>query len=485
MTTRVLVISHDVVGHQMAGPGIRYYHLARVLAAEFEVTLAVPYQPTEEYFQSTNFQFLTYQSGTDPALEKIIQQTEVAIVPAIWLVEAPALLEANIPLAIDGYNPYLAETLTFQQYDTQALQKRLSTAYSAGDFFMCASERQRDWWLGLLEAHGRINRYTFQQDPSLRQLVDLVPFGLPETPPQHTRQVIRGVWPGIGKDDKLILWGGGLWSWLDPLTAIKAMDQVWQQRQDVKLIFPGTRHPNPIHKEMPSHNQGAKLLAEHHGLLNVGVFFGDWIPYADWPNVLLESDLALSLHFDSFETRLAFRSRVLDYIWAGLPTIATRGDATSDLIANFDFNRLVDYEAVEEVTQAILDLMDIPRQELAPLFTEAREQLSWPQAMQPLIEFCRHPRLAPDKVALKHQLGTPYYIHHRQRLTTELTTLLQRTNQLQLNTAYLTATNQHLVAERDRWHDLVQRYERGRFIRFMRWVKQVERFLFYLYKRVL
>lgn len=30
-------------------------------------------------------------------------------------------------------------------------------------------------------------------------------------------------------------------------------------------------------------------------------------------NVLLESDLALSLHFDTLETRLAFRSRLFDY----------------------------------------------------------------------------------------------------------------------------------------------------------------------------
>ena len=31
------------------------------------------------------------------------------------------------------------------------------------------------------------------------------------------------------------------------------------------------------------------------GLLDRVVFFGDWVPYADWPYVLLESDLALEL----------------------------------------------------------------------------------------------------------------------------------------------------------------------------------------------
>ena len=37
---RLLIISHDVVGERMAGPGIRYYHLARVLGKYVPATLA-------------------------------------------------------------------------------------------------------------------------------------------------------------------------------------------------------------------------------------------------------------------------------------------------------------------------------------------------------------------------------------------------------------------------------------------------------------
>ncbi len=37
---QLLFISHDVVGSAMAGPGIRAAELARVLAAEHELTLA-------------------------------------------------------------------------------------------------------------------------------------------------------------------------------------------------------------------------------------------------------------------------------------------------------------------------------------------------------------------------------------------------------------------------------------------------------------
>ena len=101
----------------------------------------------------------------------------------------------------------------------------------------------------------------------------------------------------------------------------------------LKLVFPGTRHPNPAMAGMPNQVDAAKALAAELGVMDTAVFFGDWVPYADWPHVLQESDVALTLHFDTVETRLAFRSRVLEYIWAGLPIVATAGDATSDLVA--------------------------------------------------------------------------------------------------------------------------------------------------------
>jgi len=236
----VLIISHDIVGEQMAGPGIRYFHLARVLAREFPVTLAVP----EGSAISGDFSVIVYSSGNDKHLVQAVGNARVVVVPAVHAIQIPALWNAQSPVVIDGYDPFVAETL-YLGGDVSTLWCVLTKAYLLGDFFICASERQRDWWLGLLEAHGRINPYTFGEDPSLRKLVDIVPFGLPEEPPRATRPVIKGVWPGIGPEDKVLLWGGGLWPWLDPLTAIRAVARVWQQRQDVRLIFPGTRHSNP------------------------------------------------------------------------------------------------------------------------------------------------------------------------------------------------------------------------------------------------
>ena len=79
---------------------------------------------------------------------------------------------------------------------------------------------------------------------------------------------------------------------------------------------------------MPLRETKAYVYAKEHGLIDSAVFFGQWVPYEDWPNILLESDIALSLHHDTVETQLAFRSRMLEYFWAGVPLIATTGDAS-------------------------------------------------------------------------------------------------------------------------------------------------------------
>jgi glycosyltransferase involved in cell wall biosynthesis len=439
----VLIISHDIVGDQMAGPGVRYYHLARALAQDFEVTLAVPSESSLKNMRDSRV--LTYRSGKDSNLEKVIRKAKVVLVPAVHLASVPLLTDSPVPVVIDGYDPFIAETL-FLQKDLQKPQIALALAYLRGDFFICASERQRNWWLGTLEAYGRVNQYTFNEDPSLRCLVDVVPSGIPKSKPQHTSQALKGKWPGIEKDDKVILWGGGLWPWLDPLTAIQAIARVWQQRQDVRLVFPGTKHPNPAMANIPTHNDTAFRKAQDLGMINKVIFFGEWIPYKEWHNVLIESDIALTLHPDTLESRLAFRSRTLDYIWAKVPIVATRGDFVSKLVADYGLGYTVNYESVNEVEESILNLLATPRQTFSERFERVRQELNWNEVIEPLAKFCYQPSMAPDRRSIE-DLGSPFYIRAIRRIS----------------------------QERDHWRQLVQQYEQGKFIRLMNWLHRMSR----------
>lgn len=400
----LLIVSHDVVGSQMAGPGIRYFHLARVLAHELPVVLAVPGHSSND-LTLPNVTFATYQANEWSSLAPLFAQATVALLPTALIADYPQVADVDAALVIDGYNPLLAEWLAV--YRREALNEahsswhkrleRLAAPIYVGDFFICASERQRDWWLGQLEAHGRINPATYQADPTLRQLLDVVAYGLPVESPAATRPFIKGVWEGIAPTDKVVLWGGGLWPWLDPLTAIEAIHHLAATRPEIKLIFPGTRHPNKNVAGMPTRHADAQALADRHGLTNRNVFFGDWVAFPDWPNVLLESDVALTLHTESVESRLAFRSRVLDYVWAELPVVATTGDATSDLIAEYGLGIQVRANDAADVAAAIVTLIDEAPTARDAAFTRAQAELNWERAAAPLAAFCRAPRRAPDR----------------------------------------------------------------------------------------
>ncbi len=456
----VLVISHDVVGSRMAGPGIRYWELAHVLGRYFKVTLAVP---RETDLSSGDVQLWTYEPDQWDSLAPAIERASTILLCGDTLACFPMLEQADIPLIVDGYDPHPLETLEMfagapdQEQRHRERERILQMQCRAGDFFICASERQRDWWLGLLEAAGRINVHTHGQDPSLRRLADIVPFGLPSSLPRHTQRVLKGVWPGIELEDKVVLWGGGLWQWLDPLTAIRAIDRVRKQRADVKLVFPGTRHPNAGVPDMPM-LQAASRLAEKLGLLNQQVFFGDWVPYEEWPAYLLEADIGLALHFDTIETRLAFRSRILDYVWAGLPMVVTRGDATSDLVARLGVGEVVDYEADNELVTALLRLLDAQTPDLDVRFERARAELTWERAAIPLVAFCQHPCRAPDKI--DGNSAPPPTAWQWWKLAAQRGVELDN----------LRAVTARRDAEIARLQKLVTGYEQGRFIRLTRWL---------------
>jgi glycosyltransferase involved in cell wall biosynthesis len=305
---------------------------------------------------------------------------------------------------VDGYDPHTLETLAL--WADQPLRVRidrhgerlaiLQYQCQAGDFFICASERQRDWWLGVLELCGRINPHTYDDDPTLRDLIDTVPYGLPSEAPQATRPVLRSVWPGITKQDVVLLWGGGLWEWLDPLTAVRAARRLIDRNLAVRLVFPGARHPNRAVPEMPMRAQ-TLALADELGLTGQHVFFGDWVPYQDWPAVLLEADLGLALHPNTAEAHLAYRSRVLDYVWAGLPMVVTRGDVLSEVVDRRGLGRVVDYGDDAGVADAIEALLERPRSAWQERFAAARAEMTWERAARPLVEFCRNPRRTSDR----------------------------------------------------------------------------------------
>ena len=166
------------------------------------------------------------------------------------------------------------------------------------------------------------------------------------------------------------------------------------------LFFLGLQHPNP---NVPPMRMATELrrLAEELGLVGTHVFFNEgWVAYETRADFLLEADVGVSTHLDHVETAYSFRSRILDYLWAGLPIVATAGDAFADLIEAERLGAAVppgDDVALEAALWQVLGeggtagacRLNVAR--VAPNYV-------WEQALAPLLAFCRDPRPAPDLV---------------------------------------------------------------------------------------
>jgi hypothetical protein len=384
------------IDQQRTGPAIRYWEFARVLSAEQRVTLLLP---NDEPLTHPDFAVCP-RAGAD--LDSLLAAHQVVVVQGPALQEHPRLAQGLSAgrhyLVVDLYDPITLEQLEIEQ--TDGASPWLLLEYTAllneqlrlGDFFLCASERQRDYWLGALAALGRINHTTYD-GAELRRLIDVVPFGLPTEPPNSGSPVLKGTHSGIDPDDHLILWGGGLWDWLDPLTPIRAMDQVKTDHPTARLVFfESDRHQSAMLGQ-------AKSLAAEMELLGHQVIFAGWVPPEQWGACLLEADVGLSFHPASVETHFAFRTRLLDYIWAGLPIVAARGDVLSDLVAAHGLGHVVQPGDEGALAGALVALLDEPnaRSNRHQSFHQVSAQFWWDRVTQPLVHYCRQPWPAGDQ----------------------------------------------------------------------------------------
>jgi glycosyltransferase involved in cell wall biosynthesis len=406
--TRVLVVTSDPIGPKMAGPAIRAWNICLILSEEHEVRLL-----TTSLLDAQDAPFAQYlvPPGRHGAFAPLERWADVIIFQGHAMAMFKPLRSSKKLLIADIYDPMHVEQLEqarelpLREYTdvvsdrTELLNEQLLRA----DFLLCASDRQRLFYLGQLAALGRLNPFTYQDEPDLKRLIAIVPFGLPSTPPEHQKQVLKGVVPGIGVDDKVVLWGGGLYSWFDPLTLIRAMGVLAKRRDTVRLFFQGTKHPGIA--EMPI-VQESRELARELGLLGSSVFFNEeWVPYEDRQNFLLEADAGVSTHGFHLETTLAFRTRILDYLWTTLPMVVTKGDSFAELVKREDLGVAVPPEDVDALADAIEHvLFDEGAAETARAnIDRVTERFRWEVVLRPLVEYVRHPWPAPDRAHIARE----------------------------------------------------------------------------------
>jgi glycosyltransferase involved in cell wall biosynthesis len=151
----------------------------------------------------------------------------------------------------------------------------------------------------------------------------------------------------------------------------------------------GIAHPNPMFTEY-SMSDNAILLAEELGVRDKHVFFNEsWVPFEERANFLLDANVGVSTHYVHLETAFSFRTRLLDYLWAGLPIIATEGDTFAPIIEHYHLGLVVDESDVQSCAEAIITMIENPQllEKYSYNVSRIRERFRWSKVAQPLLTF--------------------------------------------------------------------------------------------------
>lgn len=357
--SRVMLVCPEPLGKsQPAGIGIRFLEMRNVLAADgHDVTLlSAPVTPEQ--------------------LRDVSASAGVAVVQGHIANDFFAHARP-VPTVVDLYDPYIVENL---HYDDERIfahdHATFLNSLLRGDLFLCASEAQRLFYLGAMLPVGRVNPVTFE---NLNELIRIAPFGVAarragEAPAPHRSGILFG----------------GIYDWYDAVLAIEAV-----KRTGLTLTF--TRHPNPDITPQGELARAMQYVKENRIDF---VEFVPWVPYDERGAFYDRFAAALMTFPQSLETDLSMRTRVYDYLWAGLPVVSSSAPGTDDIIEKYGAvvhgDNPADYAAaLLKVTSSQIDT------------TAFVEEHQWSRTLAPLVEFCRAPRFDESKEAFGVRMVAP------------------------------------------------------------------------------
>ena len=372
--SRVLLVCPEPLGHgHPAGIGIRFLEIEKVLRADGHAVtlLSAPIQPAD----------LVRHSG----------EADVAVVQGHIANDFFAHAKP-IPTVVDLYDPFIIENLHY--YESRGAEvfthdhATMVNSLLRGDFFLCASEAQRLFWMGMLLAVGRLNPAEFESDPNLEALIRIAPFGVP---PARER---------AAANEPRVLFGG-IYDWYDPILAIDAIAIARESLPQISLTF--TRHPNP---ELTPQSKLAEAIQYTKRRGFDFVKFEPWFEYDRRAEFFDRFALALLTFPQSLETDLSMRTRVYDYLWGGLPIISSPAPGTDDLLKRYRCGVIVDEPAPKAFAAAVLQAF-AQQNKLRNGTRDFVRDHQWPAALQALREFCRKPRIDAHKESFAVRMQVP------------------------------------------------------------------------------
>jgi glycosyltransferase involved in cell wall biosynthesis len=406
MPRSVLIVTEDPVGDVLGGAAIRAYEMARCLTDIADVMLAAPGTEPPELGLVRH---VAFELGDPRPLRQLFAAADVVITRPLSPLVAGWLHASNARVIYDLIDPLPLDILEAQGSASRQRQLLWQTialdhfmaALDGGHHFICGGSRQRDLYLGAMMASRLISTAAYRADPTFRMFIDRVPFGIPSEAPQRVAGAgPRACFEAIPDDAQIVLWNGGIWNWLDPVTAVEAVVKAAERNPRACLVF---QFPPPADGPQSREARAARELAEQLGALDRLVFFNDnVVPLRERATWLMDADCLISTNRDHLEANFAYRTRLLDCFWVGMPAVCTGGDELSEMLEACHGGVTVRQGDVDAVADGIAEVLERGRDSYRERLLEGGQALVWPRAVEPLRRFVQldsPPRALGDPLA--------------------------------------------------------------------------------------
>jgi glycosyltransferase involved in cell wall biosynthesis len=387
----------------MAGMGIRALELARALAQTVSVRLLVPNDAAEASEVAAGLDVVAAPPGRIGAAARGCDAGVVSGHAANgWFHEAKEL-----PVACDLYDPFPIENLHYArslgEETARHDRETLALALARADFFLCASAEQRLFYAGALFSSGRIGAANFPDDPSLARLLAVVPFGVPEAPACGDRAAGRRA-VGASAEGPLVLFGG-IYDWYEPDLLLSAWPRIAEGAPGAQLLFFAS--PNPETTPQRAYTR-ARERARQIDPKGRAILFSPWLPYPSRADLYAAADVAVSIASEGLEADLAYRTRLLDAAWGGVPSVAVAGGALAAALTASGAALCARRDAAA-LAAAVLQILSDDRKRAAAsaaarAFAAAR---SWKAVVAPLETWCRTPSRDPGRLPMSGAASRP------------------------------------------------------------------------------
>ena len=397
--TRVLVPIAEPIGGQMSAVGIRQLEVGRALASHCDVTFASTAETNDDCHGVSIVRCRTHAD-----FRALLRDHDVLYTLGLNADRYLDVVRSGIRVVLDLYTPLAFEVMECWPEVPDAVMEPLHrrsvrwtlAQLAQADFIICASEPQKDLWLGMMNAAGVLTVGESRRDPGWHERIAVVPFGVPDERPQARGHPLRDRLPALSNSDFLLLWSSNVLAWQDPDTLIRAMAVVREQNPKIRLVFLGIGEPKPTNGSMYDNaklpTKRTRILADELGLTNQTVFFmSERVPYREIGMYYRDADAAVATYPDSLETRICLGSRLLDYLWAGLPMIVSGVRLQREFVEGQGLGLVAPPHDVAKLASAILQVKyEVANGSYAPLvFEQAMERLRWSRVVDPIVTYCQ------------------------------------------------------------------------------------------------